>query len=192
MRKQARDWLRLDLAAWAKKVDTGTAADRIQAQKTFARLAGRPRPGRAPRPGHPAVAFGRTAGLPGAVARGCSPAPPCANRPSEHQASVKHTVDELFPSRPRLALPFASTHRRRFFRLTVSITHSQLFSGGGKRSTRSPPASGGRSDSDCRAWSPPRWVESRPVRDPGVRPIPYPGTRVIPGRGPLPLRVSWR
>ena len=37
LRKQARDWLRLDLAAWAKKVDTGTAADRIQAQKTLAR-----------------------------------------------------------------------------------------------------------------------------------------------------------
>ena len=54
------------------------------------------------------------------------------------------------------------------------------------------PASGRRSDSDCRAWSPPRSVESRPVRDPGVRPIPHPGTRVIPGRGPLPLRVSWR
>jgi serine/threonine-protein kinase len=35
LRKQARDWLRLDLAAWAKKVDTGTAADRIQAQKTL-------------------------------------------------------------------------------------------------------------------------------------------------------------
>jgi serine/threonine-protein kinase len=36
LRKQARDWLRLDLAAWARKVDTGTAADRIQAQKTLA------------------------------------------------------------------------------------------------------------------------------------------------------------
>ncbi len=36
LRKQARDWLRLDLAAWAKKVDTGTAADRIQARKTLA------------------------------------------------------------------------------------------------------------------------------------------------------------
>ena len=36
LRKQARDWLRLDLAAWAKKVETGTAADRIQAQKTLA------------------------------------------------------------------------------------------------------------------------------------------------------------
>ena len=36
LRKQARDWLRLDLAAWAKKVDTGTEADRIQAQKTLA------------------------------------------------------------------------------------------------------------------------------------------------------------
>ena len=35
LRKQSRDWLRLDLAAWAKKVDTGTAADRIQAQKTL-------------------------------------------------------------------------------------------------------------------------------------------------------------
>jgi hypothetical protein len=28
--------LRLDLAAWAKKVDTGTAAERIQARKTLA------------------------------------------------------------------------------------------------------------------------------------------------------------
>jgi serine/threonine-protein kinase len=36
LRKQARDWLRLDLVAWAKTVDTGTAADRIQAQKTLA------------------------------------------------------------------------------------------------------------------------------------------------------------
>ena len=36
LRKQARNWLRLDLAAWAKKVDTGTAADRIQARKTLA------------------------------------------------------------------------------------------------------------------------------------------------------------
>ena len=36
LRKQARDWLRLDLAAWAKKVDTGTEADRIQARKTLA------------------------------------------------------------------------------------------------------------------------------------------------------------
>jgi serine/threonine-protein kinase len=36
LRKQARDCLRLDLAAWARKVDTGTAADRIQARKTLA------------------------------------------------------------------------------------------------------------------------------------------------------------
>jgi hypothetical protein len=36
LRKQARDWLRQDLAAWAKKVETGTAADRIQAQKMLA------------------------------------------------------------------------------------------------------------------------------------------------------------
>jgi tetratricopeptide (TPR) repeat protein len=35
LRKQARDWLRLELAAWTKKVDTGTAADRILAQKTL-------------------------------------------------------------------------------------------------------------------------------------------------------------
>jgi tetratricopeptide (TPR) repeat protein len=33
LRIQARNWLRLDLAAWAKKVDTGTAPDRMQAQK---------------------------------------------------------------------------------------------------------------------------------------------------------------
>ncbi len=36
LRKQARDWLRLDLAAWAKQVDSGTAADRIQARRTLA------------------------------------------------------------------------------------------------------------------------------------------------------------
>jgi tetratricopeptide (TPR) repeat protein len=36
LRRQARDWLRLDLAAWAKKVDTGKEADRIQARKTLA------------------------------------------------------------------------------------------------------------------------------------------------------------
>jgi serine/threonine-protein kinase len=36
LRKQARDWLRLDLLAWAKRVDTGTEADRIQAQRTLA------------------------------------------------------------------------------------------------------------------------------------------------------------
>jgi serine/threonine-protein kinase len=35
LRRQARDWLRLDLAAWTKKVETGTAADRIQARKTL-------------------------------------------------------------------------------------------------------------------------------------------------------------
>jgi eukaryotic-like serine/threonine-protein kinase len=35
-RKQARDWLRLDLAAWAEKVDSGTEADRIHARKTLA------------------------------------------------------------------------------------------------------------------------------------------------------------
>jgi serine/threonine-protein kinase len=35
LRKQARNWLRLDLLAWAKKVETGTAAERIQAQKTL-------------------------------------------------------------------------------------------------------------------------------------------------------------
>jgi hypothetical protein len=38
LRKQARDWLRLDLTAWAKKVDIDTAADCIQAQKTLAPL----------------------------------------------------------------------------------------------------------------------------------------------------------
>jgi serine/threonine-protein kinase len=35
LRKQARDWLRLELAAWAQKADTGTEADRIQARKTL-------------------------------------------------------------------------------------------------------------------------------------------------------------
>jgi serine/threonine-protein kinase len=33
LRQQARSWLQLDLAAWAKKVDTGTAADCIQARR---------------------------------------------------------------------------------------------------------------------------------------------------------------
>ena len=39
LRRQAREWLRLDLADWARKVDAGTeaaAADRILAQKTLA------------------------------------------------------------------------------------------------------------------------------------------------------------
>jgi tetratricopeptide (TPR) repeat protein len=36
LRNQARDWLQLDLAAWAQKVDSGTEADRIQAQKSLA------------------------------------------------------------------------------------------------------------------------------------------------------------
>ncbi len=36
LRKQARQWLRLDLAALARKVDGGTAADRILAQKMLA------------------------------------------------------------------------------------------------------------------------------------------------------------
>ena len=36
LRKQARDGLRVDLAGWAKEVDTGTEADRIQTQKTLA------------------------------------------------------------------------------------------------------------------------------------------------------------
>jgi eukaryotic-like serine/threonine-protein kinase len=35
LRKQAREWLRLDLAAWTRKVDTGTAADRIQARRAL-------------------------------------------------------------------------------------------------------------------------------------------------------------
>ena len=35
LRKQARELLRLDLTAWAKTVDTGTAADRIAAQRTL-------------------------------------------------------------------------------------------------------------------------------------------------------------
>ena len=35
LRKQARAWLRIDLSAWAKKIDTGTAADRIQAHRTL-------------------------------------------------------------------------------------------------------------------------------------------------------------
>lgn len=36
LRRHAREWLRLDLAAWATKVNTGTEADRIQARKTLA------------------------------------------------------------------------------------------------------------------------------------------------------------
>jgi hypothetical protein len=36
LRKQARDWLQSDLAAWAGKVNTGTDADRIQARKMLA------------------------------------------------------------------------------------------------------------------------------------------------------------
>jgi serine/threonine-protein kinase len=36
LRQQAREWLRLDLTAWAKKVDTGTEAERIRARKTLA------------------------------------------------------------------------------------------------------------------------------------------------------------
>jgi serine/threonine-protein kinase len=36
MRKQARDWLRLDLAAWARKVDAGKEADHIRVQKALA------------------------------------------------------------------------------------------------------------------------------------------------------------
>jgi hypothetical protein len=34
-RKQAREWLRLDLAARAKKLDAGTAADRVGVQKAL-------------------------------------------------------------------------------------------------------------------------------------------------------------
>jgi hypothetical protein len=37
LRSKAREWLQLDLADWAKKVDTGTAADRIQAQKELSK-----------------------------------------------------------------------------------------------------------------------------------------------------------
>jgi serine/threonine-protein kinase len=36
LRRQSREWLRLDLAGWAKKADSGTRADRIQACKTLA------------------------------------------------------------------------------------------------------------------------------------------------------------
>jgi tetratricopeptide (TPR) repeat protein len=36
LRKQARDWLRIELAAWAKKVDSGKEGERVQAQKTLA------------------------------------------------------------------------------------------------------------------------------------------------------------
>ena len=36
LRAQARNWLRLDLAAWNKKLATGTEADRIEGRKTLA------------------------------------------------------------------------------------------------------------------------------------------------------------
>jgi hypothetical protein len=35
LRARAREWLQLDLADWVKKVDKGTAADRIQAEKAL-------------------------------------------------------------------------------------------------------------------------------------------------------------
>ena len=35
LRKQARDWLQLDLTTWAMKIDTGTAADPIQRGKRY-------------------------------------------------------------------------------------------------------------------------------------------------------------
>jgi serine/threonine-protein kinase len=35
LRAQAREWLQLDIADWDKKVDMGTAADRIQAEKAL-------------------------------------------------------------------------------------------------------------------------------------------------------------
>jgi serine/threonine-protein kinase len=35
LRAEARAWLRLDVADWAKKVEMGTAADRIQAEKAM-------------------------------------------------------------------------------------------------------------------------------------------------------------
>jgi hypothetical protein len=35
LRAQAREWLQLDIAGWAKKVHLGTAADRIQAGKAL-------------------------------------------------------------------------------------------------------------------------------------------------------------
>jgi tetratricopeptide (TPR) repeat protein len=37
LRARAREWLQLDLADWVKKVDKGTAADRIQAEKALSR-----------------------------------------------------------------------------------------------------------------------------------------------------------
>jgi hypothetical protein len=36
-RAEALEWLRLELAEWAHKVENGTAADRIQAEKTLSR-----------------------------------------------------------------------------------------------------------------------------------------------------------
>ena len=35
LRKQTRDWLQLDPTAWATKLDAGTVADPIQAQRTL-------------------------------------------------------------------------------------------------------------------------------------------------------------
>ena len=49
LRKQARNWLRLDLAAWAKKLDTGTDGGSHPGSEDVGALAGRPRPGWAAR-----------------------------------------------------------------------------------------------------------------------------------------------
>jgi serine/threonine-protein kinase len=35
-RRQARDWLRADLAAWAKALESGSPADRVLVRKTLA------------------------------------------------------------------------------------------------------------------------------------------------------------
>ena len=152
LRKRARDWLRLDLAAWAKKIDTGTAADCIPAQKTLA-----------PWRDDPDLAGLRDAQtlekLPSAERQACqalwqevAALLRRAQTTQSPQAGVHHTVDELFPIRAfparRCPVPALS------------------YLAGEESDRRDRPASGRRFDSQCRTL--PRSVESRPASDSGV------------------------